>query len=360
MRLKAFIFVLVSAVSSWSPLAAQDTPMPLSFIHADEWQAYQDAYVREDGRVVDVFNNNISHSESQGYGMLLAVLAQDRAAFERIWSFTRTELIIRDDGLAAWRWDPAAEPHITDINNATDGDILIAYALALAGRGWGVSDYVQRATEIVRTVGQTLLTEANGLTVILPGVEGFSAAAREDGPVVNPSYWVFEAFPVLAELTPEIDWMSAHNDGLALLDILTADGMPPADWVSLAAEVPTPAADFPPQFGYNNVRVPLYVIRAGLENTDLLEALGMIFDADYAPAIIDVTTGERLEPMGEAGYRIIGAARACVLYGSPIPTELRAFAPQSYYGATMHLLTLSYLRQRHNECFFPENGEGQS
>jgi endoglucanase len=359
-RLTAFIFLVASAISSWSPLAAQDNPMPMSFIHADEWQAYQDAYVGEDGRVVDVFNNNISHSESQGYGMLLAVLAQDRAGFERIWSFTQTELMIRDDGLAAWRWDPAAEPHITDINNATDGDILIAYALALADQRWGVPDYVQQATEIARTVGETLLAEANGLTVILPGAEGFSAAAREDGPVINPSYWVFEAFPVLAELTPDIGWKGIEEDGLALLDSLMADGMPPADWVSLAGDVPVPAGDFPPEFGYNNVRVPLYLIRAGLDHSGQLERLGMIFDASYAPAIIDVTTGERIEPMGEAGYRIIGAARACALYGTPIPSELQAFSPQSYYGATMHLLTLAHLRQRHNECLVPENAEGQS
>lgn len=333
--------------------------MPLSFVHEDEWRAYQEAYVREDGRVVDVFNGEISHSESQGYGMLLAVMAQDRAAFERIWSFTRTELLIRDDGLAAWRWDPAADPHITDINNATDGDILIAYALALAGNGWGVPDYVVQATTIAQTVGENLLVEADGLTIILPGAEGFSASAREDGPVVNPSYWVFEAFPVLAELNPDIDWMGVHEDGLALLDSLVAEGMPPADWVSLAGDVPVPAAEFPPQFGYNNIRVPLYVIRAGLDDTDLLERLGMIFDADYTPAIIDVTTGERIEPMGEAGYRIIGAARACVLDGTPIPAELQDFSPQSYYGDTMHLMTLAHLRQRNNDCLMAGQAEEQ-
>ncbi|WP_417580874.1 glycosyl hydrolase family 8 [Pelagibacterium sp.] len=360
MKLTTFVAGFASVILSWSPLAAQDTPMPLSFIHDDEWQAYQDAYVGDDGRVVDVFNDNISHSESQGYGMLLAALVQDRPAFERIWSFTRTELMIRDDGLAAWRWDPVADPHITDVNNATDGDILIAYALALAGNGWGVPEYVQRATEITRTVGETLLAEVDGLQVILPGTEGFSAADRSDGPVVNPSYWVFEAFPVLAELTPEIDWMDIQQDGLALLERLTNDGMPPADWVSLSDDTPTPASDFPPEFGYNNVRVPLYLIRAGLGKTELLDRLGVIFDETYEAAIIDVTTGERLEPMGEAGYRAIGAARACILHDTPVPPELQVYSPQSYYGDTMHLLTLAHLRQRHNGCLVPGNAEGQS
>jgi endoglucanase len=54
--------------------------------------------------------------------------------------------------------------------------------------------------------------------------------------------------------------------------------------------------------------------------------------------------------MEEAGYRIIGAARACVLEGTPVPPELAEFKPESYYGSTLHLLTLAYLRERHNGC----------
>lgn len=350
----AFILITGSVVAE-----AQDNSMPMNFITENEWQAYADAFIRDDGRVVDTANGDISHSEGQGYGLLLAVLAQDRAAFERIWSFTRTELMIRDDGLAAWRWDPNATPHITDINNATDGDILIAYALALAGSAWGISENLRDAAQIARTVGSSMLAPAGDLTVILPGSEGFSAAAREDGPVVNPSYWVFEAFPVLADLTPEIDWMEVHDDGLALLEMLTADGEVPADWVALGTTPPVPAEGFPPEFGYNNVRLPLYLVRADLEDTRLLERMGAIFDSNLAPARIDVTTGERLEPMDEAGYRLIGAARSCVLEGTPIPPEMQQFEVASYYGSTLQLLSLSFLRQRHNRCLTDEGSEVQ-
>ena len=344
--------VLVAGMAAMLATAGngREEPMAMSFLAPREWAAYLDAFVREDGRVVDTANGGISHSESQGYGLLLAVLAQDRAAFERIWSFTRTELMIRDDGLAAWRWEPEASPHVTDINNASDGDILIAYALALAGNAWGDARKLEQATAIARTVGQSMLVAAADLTVILPGAEGFSAQARPDGPIVNPSYWIYEAFPVLAELTPEIDWMDVHADGLALLERLLADGRPPADWVALGGAAPAPAAGFAPEFGYNNVRVPLYLVRARLDDTALLEAIGMVFDADFAPGRIDVASGERLETMGEAGYRAIGAARACVVDGAPFPAELQYFEPASYYGSTLHLLALAHLRQWQNGC----------
>jgi endo-1,4-beta-D-glucanase Y len=46
-----------------------------------EWSSYKESFVTEDGRVVDTANNGISHSESQGYGLILAVLAGRPAGF---------------------------------------------------------------------------------------------------------------------------------------------------------------------------------------------------------------------------------------------------------------------------------------
>jgi endo-1,4-beta-D-glucanase Y len=41
-------------------------------IAPEDWAAYRDRFVMADGRVVDDANGGISHSESQGYGLLLA------------------------------------------------------------------------------------------------------------------------------------------------------------------------------------------------------------------------------------------------------------------------------------------------
>lgn len=342
--------VVTAMVLGASAAYGQEEAVTESFITAAEWQAYTEAFVTDQGRVIDTINRDVSHSESQGYGMLLAYLAQDRAAFERIWSFTQTELMIRDDGLAAWLWDPEAEPAITDVNNATDGDILIAYALALAGADWGDAAKLQQAGAIARAIAADMLVDAHDIVAILPGAAGFSAADRPDGPVVNPSYWVFEAFPVLAELTPDIDWMRVHDDGLTLIERTATDGRLPPDWISLAGEQPVPAEGFAPEFGYNNVRIPLYLIRDERVDADLLERFSTLFDQDDAPGRIDTTTGERLETMGEAGYRLIGAAHGCVTDGDPVPAELQVFQPTSYYGATLQLLMLEHLRHRHTDC----------
>src|SRR5690606_11650664 len=76
-----------------------------SMILPSEWTSYVENYVAEDGRVIDTANNGISHSESQGYGLVLSALADDQPTFERIWTFTSTQLMVRDDGLASWLWD---------------------------------------------------------------------------------------------------------------------------------------------------------------------------------------------------------------------------------------------------------------
>lgn len=334
-------------------LAAQPSKAA-SVIQPEEWQSYLTAFVTEEGRVIDRANGNISHSEGQGYGLILSVLAEDRKSFERIWSFTDTELLVRDDGLAAWRWEPDARPHVTDANNATDGDMLIAYGLALAGQAWGEPHYTETATAMVRIIGRTMLVGADGLPVILPGAVGFDDRKGEPA-VLNPSYWVFETLPVFTRLDPAINWDAVRESGLEILRraAATETGLP-ADWVVLEAGGIRPADDFPPEFGYNGIRIPLYLMRAGLDPA-YLEAFRRQSDVSGLYKI-DVTTAAILEPIGEPGYRLIQAAMDCTLADTPIPHELRLLATTSYYAATLQLLLLDHLRRERPDCLAGEPG----
>ena len=310
-------------------------------IRPAEWQAWREAFVAIDGRVVDTGNGGVSHSEGQGYGMLLAVLADQPGDFAAIWGFTRAELLIRDDGLAAWRWEPGATPPVTDLNAASDGDILIAYALDLAADAWGDPGHAEAAQDLATAIGNGLVADDGGRPILLPGPEGFSAADRPDGPVVNLSYWVFEAFPTLARLDPGADWPRIGAEGLRLVEEtrLGARGLPP-DWLSLPRG--RPAEGFPPEYGYNALRLPLYLVRAGLGSRALLDRL-------RAPPIVDLAGGEDTV-LEDAGYRAIPAIVACKLDGTPLPAELASFAPTDYYPSTLHLLVLAEARREMPQC----------
>lgn len=332
------------------PMTASAQPAPAT-IEPREWAAYRDRFVEETGRIVDDANGDISHSEGQGYGLLLAWLAGERGDFERIWSFTRTNLLLRDDGLAVWKWDINADPPVADPNNASDGDILIAYALALAGEEWREESFIESAREIAAALAAHAVFEWDGRLLLRPGVAGFGPDDRPDGPVVNLSYWVFEALPVLGRLAPETDWAGLKRSGMALLDEASFGGRKlPPDWLSVAGQA-RPADDFPAEFGYNAMRIPLYLMRARNEDLQLLRRLrdGMTGD-DGGLALVDLESDRVKEGLMDPGYRIIPALAECVLEGTPLPDDLLRFEPTLYYPSTLHLLALAHAREARPQC----------
>lgn len=317
-----------------------------------EWGLYKEKFLDPAGRIVDNANGGISHSEGQGYGLLLSYLAGNRGDFDRIWAFTRVELLVRDDGLAVWKWDPGAKPHISDTNNATDGDLLIAYALALAGEAWHRPDLTRAAADMAAALAAGSLETVGGRLLLKPGNSGFAAGDRADGPVVNPSYWVFEALPVMAGLAPNGRWNELAAGGKTLLAgamKIGPAGLPP-DWVSLKT-VPAAAEGFPREFGYNALRIPLYLMRAGIHDRDLLAPfLARMPDEEGRVRIVDIATGQTRQVLADSGYRIIPALVSCVLDGKPLAEDLRSFEPTDYYPATLQLLALAYARLDRPGC----------
>ncbi len=332
--------------------AASAEPLKIvGTIKAADWDAYRARFVDRTGRVIDDANGNISHSEGQGYGLLLALAANDRRTFEQIWTFTRTELLIRDDGLAAWKWEPNASPHVTDTNNASDGDVLIAYALALAARAWNEPRYQTAAQALVKAIGKVLLRESGGRLVMLPGAKGFAESDRADGLVVNPSYWVFEAFEVFTALAPDHDWARLRRDGIAIIEQGSRNpaGLPP-DWLAIPSQgAMQPAQGFPPVFGYNAVRIPLYLVRAGLTDGRWFGTLRQRWPGE-AIDIVDVTTGSVQETLSGKGYSMVAALVACATSSRVLSSEVRGFSVDLYYPSTLHLLGLSYVAEKRPRC----------
>jgi len=338
----ALLGVLLAGPPAWG----QGGALPASL-----WGIYKDRFLEEDGRIVDNANGGVSHSEGQGYGLLLAFLANSPADFEQIWTFTKTELMVRDDGLIAWKWDPDARPHITDINNASDGDLLVAYSLALAGAAWERHDYLQSAAALARSILDHLVVEHGGRTLLMPAAHGFDASARSDGPVINPSYWVFEAFPVMQILQPSDQWARLALDGEALIKSLRFGPRElPADWVSLARQ-PKPAQGFDAVFGYNAVRIPLYLLRSSTKDTALLTQLkaGMTL-ADGDLALFDLTRGAPAERLTDPGYTFVNHILACVLEAKKIPDAALELTSDHYYPATLHLLGIAHVMEKHRSC----------
>lgn len=318
-----------------------------------EWQSYRARFVSGDGRVIDNGNGGISHSEGQGYGLLLAVQAEDAASFDTIWRWTADHLRKRPDALFAWRWDPK-QGQATDLNNASDGDMLIAWALVRAAKRFKRDDYAAEARRIMESWAAKVVVTHGSDTLLLPGTAGFRAADQPAGPVVNPSYWIFAAFPDLAPLAPRLDWGALRRSGLRLIEESQfGPARLPAEWVALGGSRPAPAGSFPAQFGYNAIRIPLYLAQDATAPQALLARYAA---PDFpgasrpGPGVVDLPTGLTQQAMQGAGYRMVLALARCAVRGEPVPASLLSARDDFYYPETLRLLSVIVVQERFPRC----------
>lgn len=300
------------------------------------WSQYKQRFVMTDGRVIDTGNDNISHSEGQGFSMLLAVFNNDRATFDSLWHWTQRTLYREDIGLFAWRYDPSSEERITDSNTATDGDILIAWALLKAGQQWNAPAYLQASEGIQRAILKYTTMDYAGYKVLLPGVNGFK---RSGSITLNPSYFVFPALQAFSQYSHLKVWQTLIDDSLAMLQKMRF-GAPhlPTDWVTLRADGAFfPANEWPARFSYDAVRIPLYLHWYGAGRQDLIamRQYWQGFERLKTPAWINVLSGGKAEYSLSPGMLAI---RDVTLDNSGALNNTLD-AKEDYYSASLKLLS---------------------
>lgn len=347
-------------------LLVKDRSLPLSERLA--WPAFKERFIGPEGRVLDTANGNISHSEGQGYAMLLAVAAGDRETFERLHAWTDSTLQIRGDGFHAWKYDPDGEVQIPDINAASDGEILIAWALARAGRTWNNPEWTAAARDLARAIRRDLIVTLGRHTVLLSAPEGFDPLPDQGGQrarvTINPSYWVFPAFKELAALDPSPAWQALEKSGVEIIHSrrFGMTGLVP-DWVILNADgslsLPEDTESLPYAYGYNAIRVPLHLIWAGHRDARTLAPYVMIYspgrDADRPPLVVDLIQGQVTRRMDQSGYRAIPDLVGCstgdsVLSRWPGPSgDLDA----DYYPAVLRRLAILAAHEQGIACDTP-------
>jgi endoglucanase len=277
--------------------------------------------------------------------------------FERLWGWAEATLFIREDGLAAWMWNPKAG-RVTDIDDASDGNILIAWALAEAGYRWKEPKFTDSARKISEAAALRDTVRTRYGNTWLPGSRAFRASDREDGPIVNLSYWVFPAFSWLRRLSPARDWDGIFASGVRLIEAVKfGPDRLPSDWISLSGKEPKPAAGFRKVFGYDAIRVPLYLAWARPQSVKVLADLhAYLGDAPYqAPSVVDVESGDRLQQLGGDGYKAVAAAVDCLLNRASIPPSFMKVKRDYYYPTTLQILSLIAVQERRPECFPPSN-----
>jgi endoglucanase len=322
-RCRALIFAVMALAVSQQALADS------------AWDSYKSRFLMADGRIIDTGNNSISHTEGQGFAMMMAVSNNDRESFDKIWRWTDKNLRNKENGLFYWRYNPVAASPVADKNNATDGDTFIAWSLLKAGNLWHDDGYLKASDAITKALVAHNVISFAGYRVMLPGAKGFNLNSYVN---LNPSYFVFPAWQDFASRSHLVVWQELINDGQKLLGKMRfGNTQLPADWVSLYADGRVePAKEWPARFSYDAIRVPLYV--EWFSSTSPLLAPYKAYWGRYSrsqtPAWVNITTNDPAPYMMEGG---ILAVRDLVL-GDPAAAQPQIAAQEDYYSASLKML----------------------
>ncbi|QYD71476.1 cellulase [Paraburkholderia edwinii] len=208
--------------------------------NCDDWTAYRQfvaRFVQQDGRVVD-YSTAVqqSTSEGQSYAMFFALVANDRATFDRLLGWTRSNLSAgRFDSanvqLPAWQWGrkPDGSYGVLDPNSASDADLWIAYDLFEAARLWREPSYSKLAWALVTQIEKQEVATLAGLgPMLLPGPHGFQTGGTTR---LNPSYLPLPVLRALAAEAPSGPWASIAANAYTLVKTTAPRGFSP-DWAA--------------------------------------------------------------------------------------------------------------------------------
>lgn len=308
------------------------------------FSAYKALFI-VDGRVIDTGNNNVSHSEGQGYGLLFSVAANDRRAFDKIWTWT-ADILRRPDGLFSWRYTPCEAKNracVDDPNNASDGDILIAWALLRAADKWGVDHYRREAIKIINIIEKKLIVAQEPYTLLLPGVAGFK---DDSGVQFNLSYWVFPALTAFSQNSDNPDvWKALFESGIFLIQEASFSSYKlPSDWTRIKNGKVSLDNVIAGEFGFNAVRIPLHLVWSPTfhENTKrdaLLAPFTTWWDSPNTPATLE------LENEVPSGYTMTPGMKAVAQAVNQIDNGKQPHWPilnrnTDYYSASLVLLSM--------------------
>ncbi|MDN2661800.1 glycosyl hydrolase family 8 [Psychromonas sp. 14N.309.X.WAT.B.A12] len=333
--IKYVVILITITILAWTQWTVVElTPFQKS------WAIYKTQFI-DAGRVIDTGNQNISHSEGQGYALLFAVFADDKDQFKNIWQWTQ-QTLQRDDQLFSWQYTPSKQQAcddtcITDTNNATDGDILIAWALLEANKKWGISAYLNQAIAILETIKTKLIKDKFGYQLILPGEVGFE---RPDGSIqINLSYWVFPAFKLFSEVTNDPIWNEVYQSGIALIKFARfSDWQLPSDWVIISDDQVTLSGALSSDYGYNACRIPIYLMLAKDKNRSLIEPFIAFWSQQTVPATVNLENGDVAEYSYNSGMQAIAKSTQSIINEQPEALP-EVDDKTDYYSASLILLS---------------------
>jgi endoglucanase len=153
-----------------------------------------------------------SNSEGVGYGMLLAVYANDQKTFDNLWEYSQQ--FLDSHGLMNW-YISADGNSVLGTGAATDGDEDMAFALCMADKRWGgqgslSATYLAAAKTQIGLIWQYEV-DPNHTYVLTSG-------DQSDGSVINISYFAPAYYLEFGRVTGKAsDWAKVSAESYTVI-----------------------------------------------------------------------------------------------------------------------------------------------
>ena len=209
---------------------------------------------------------NVVLSESQGYGMVTAVEAAKQGYasqkdFERLYNYYLAHRM-KNTQLMSWRQTVKNGVVTAETNNATDGDLYIAYALIQAAKLWPqkADAYHTQARAILKDI---LTYNYNSTTGVLT-VGNWATSDSKYYRLMRTSDVLPAQFQAFYKLTGNAQWLKIKSNMLSKLELMSAKSktglLPDFLWVEAdtvrAAEKKAVASKYDGDYYYNACRLP--------------------------------------------------------------------------------------------------------
>jgi hypothetical protein len=310
---------------------------------ADAYATWTKNFVQNDHIVAPEQSNHVT-SEAMGYGMLIAAAMGDKTAFDKFWGYAKSNGA--SSGLMNWEDGGSG--------SATDADLDMAYALAMAAGQWSSGGY-----DATSFAGRLSADVSGGL------LTGGSQFAQSN---YNPSYFAPATMRKFSSLSGLVD----GNYSIVNANITHTVSGVPTDWANKSNGNPSDAgganvtSDITDgtngAMGYDAARVPWRLALdacLGGGNTTGLSAIVNYFAGKYdMGASIDLmkagwykaqdnphpnakdVQGSFIGPMGAAGMAMNNTAMRDRAFRAILDIMESGDFNHTYFPSTVGLLTL--------------------
>lgn len=265
--------LLVLIIISYLSLVIYSIGSNKAALQKDNYWNWYRAYVTqaEHGTFVNTGTQEkpVALSESQGYGMLITVLAAQKGyikedQFMRLFHYYKANRISVENPLMKWRQEKTDSGWIShDKNNATDGDLDIAYALIQAEKIWPQSTekYGEAAILLLNAIKSYNYSQTTGLLT----VGNWATVDAKAEKIIRTSDIIPSYFKAFATYTKDPFWTQLEANSIDALEKMSQANqtglLPDFAWVT--GQTITPAKPYEVAdkndgyYAYNATRVPL-------------------------------------------------------------------------------------------------------